>query len=110
MAMSSNERPAIPSRIAAGLMFANDHTCCICREKGKDVQIHHIDGDDTNNINENLAVLCLDCHSKVTGPRGLGRSFSDEEVRKYKHDWESIVERRRQAVSSPRPQWRRVEL
>jgi len=82
-------------------MFENDHTCCICRERGKDVQIHHIDGNHANNADRNLAVLCLDCHSRVTGRRGLGRSFSVAEVRKYKVDWESLVRKRRSLSSGP---------
>ena len=39
----------------------------------------------------NLAVLCLDCHSRVTGNRGLGRSYSKAEVRKYKLTWERHI-------------------
>jgi len=110
MASPEQERPGVPSRAVSALMFDNDHTCCICREKDKDVQIHHIDNDNTNNLPRNLAVLCLDCHSKVTGPRGLGRAFSRDEVGKYKQDWESIVKKRRRALVGLRPQLRGVEL
>jgi len=59
--------------------------------KGKHVQIHHIDGDDTNNALANLAVLCLECHSRVTGDEGLGRSYTPGEIRQYKRTWESIA-------------------
>lgn len=81
----------------------------MCRDKGRDVQIHHIDGDDTNNTVENLVVVCLDCHSRVTGPRGLGRSFSPEEVKKYKVNWESMVKKRRNAIIAPHPSIGRLE-
>jgi 5-methylcytosine-specific restriction endonuclease McrA len=77
-------RPRIPQATADNLMFANDHTCCICRVKGKHVQIHHIDGDNSNNSVNNLAVLCLECHSKATGDEGLGRSITAGEIKEYK--------------------------
>ncbi len=75
-------------------MFANDHTCCICRDKSKHVQIHHIDGDNSNNAWRNLAVLCLNCHSKVTGDEGLGRCITAGEIKKYKETWELIVKKK----------------
>jgi len=85
----------MPKPIEAGVLFDNDHTCCICNEKGKDVQIHHIDGDDKNNDPSNLAVLCLECHSRATGQRGFGRKYSPAEVRKYRRHWEFTVRKRR---------------
>jgi hypothetical protein len=88
-------RVPIPEELEAQLLFASDHMCCICREAGKDVQIHHIDSNRTNNNTANLAVVCLDCHSRVTGPRGLGRSYKPREVTLYKQQWEqSVVQRR----------------
>ncbi len=88
------DRPRIPQKIADSLMFANDHTCCVCRAKGKQVQIHHIDGDDSNNDISNLAVLCLECHSRVTGNEGLGRRYTSGEIKGYKRTWEHLVRER----------------
>ncbi|MCX6817470.1 MAG: HNH endonuclease signature motif containing protein [Candidatus Aenigmarchaeota archaeon] len=90
-----NDREAIPRKTEAEILFNNDHTCCICREKGKDVQIHHIDENKNNNDIKNLAVLCLNCHSVVTGKRGLGRKYSYLEVKKYKVDWEYTIKKNR---------------
>jgi len=94
-------RSKIPRQIEASALFENDHTCCICRERGKDVQTHHIDGDSSNNDPANLAVLCLDCHSRVTGTSGLGRKYSSTEVGKYKRDWEFIVRKKRHLIIEP---------
>ncbi|KYK30240.1 MAG: hypothetical protein AYK19_04680 [Theionarchaea archaeon DG-70-1] len=69
------------------LLFESRHTCSICRLEDKDVQVHHIDGDPTNNKEENLIVLCLNCHSKVSRTGGLGRGYSIEELRLYKKEW-----------------------
>lgn len=90
--MAKRRRPPIPRAILDEVLFRADHTCCICRAKGKDVQVHHIDGNNSNNNPGNLAVVCLDCHSKVTGARGLGRSYRQGEVRKYKRAWEQLVQ------------------
>jgi hypothetical protein len=82
-------RSDIPRQLAAALLAANKHTCCICNEPRRHVQIHHIDGDPTKSHDPaNLTVLCLDCHSQVTGDQGLGRSYSPEEVSRYKQRWE----------------------
>lgn len=90
-------------------MFQNDHTCCICREKGKDVQIHHIINRNNNNPS-NLAVLCLDCHSRVTGSRGLGKKFTELEIKHYKKDWEFRVKRRRGLIFEPYKTIKKNEL
>ncbi len=87
-------RKAIPKSREAEILFLNRHSCCICQDKGKDVQIHHIDGDNKNNDIANLAILCLDCHSRVTGKHGLGKSYSTLEVKRYKKEWEAIIKRK----------------
>ena len=91
--MQVNMRPKVPNQVEAQILFSNRHTCCHCRERNKDVQIHHIDENNKNNKLYNLAVLCLDCHSKVTGVRGLGKKYSKLEISKYKQEWESIVKK-----------------
>ena len=52
----ANKRIPIPKALATEVMFAADSTCCVCRENGKTVQIHHIDGNPSNNTLENLVV------------------------------------------------------
>lgn len=84
-------RHRIPSRVRQEVLFRSNHTCCICRDRGRDVQIHHIDSNRTNNSPDNLAVVCLDCHSRITGARGLGQRFTSGEVRQYKRSWEQQV-------------------
>lgn len=81
-------RLKIPQQVADDLMYRNRHTCCVCRVPRKHVQIHHIDSNSANILFLNLAVICLDCHSLVTGDEGLGRRYTPGEVAKYKSDWE----------------------
>jgi Zn finger protein HypA/HybF involved in hydrogenase expression len=37
------------------------------------LELHHIDGDNTNNELENLQILCPNCHAMTTTYRGLNR-------------------------------------
>jgi len=34
------------------------------KESNRILDVHHIDGDDTNNVEENMVTLCLGCHNK----------------------------------------------
>lgn len=49
----------------------------ICQECGKTqdecdriLDVHHIDGDNANNIEENMITLCRNCHTKLHNERG----------------------------------------
>lgn len=86
-----------PIRIASRLLYEADHTCCVCRKKRFDVQIHHMAGH--HDVKPaNLIVLCLQCHSDATKKGGLGRQFSPEELARHKASWTREVARRRRAV------------
>jgi len=84
------ERIPIPDDLAATVMFASDRTCCICRQERK-VQIHHIDEDPTNNNLDNLAVICLHCHSDAHTTGAFVRSMTPELIRLYNSSWRDIV-------------------
>lgn len=88
-------RKIIPITNADQVMFNNDHTCCICRVRSRPVQIHHIDGNNSNNLADNLAVLCLDDHNKASYPQGFSRRISPGEIRMSKADWEELVRSKR---------------
>ena len=94
-------RAPIPPGVADEVLFRSNHTCCLCMTPRKDVQIHHIDGKPGNNHLANLAVVCLDCHSLVSGTRGLGRQYAAGEVRKHKRAWEQTVAAQRRVYKPP---------
>ncbi len=81
-----SSRKALSEKQRAEILIANRHACCICGEQG--VQIHHINGDPSDNKPDNLAVLCLSHHDKATSPPGLSASLKQEHIRKYKASWE----------------------
>lgn len=91
-------RVSIPSDLVADVMFASDSTCCVCRERGKAVQVHHVDEDPGNNTIENLAVLCLECHNHTQLNGGFGRKLNATLVIKYRDEWLVRVIQRRDAA------------
>ena len=92
------QRTSIPNDLVAEVLFASDRTCCVCQEKGKPVQIHHIDGNPSNNAIENLAVLCLDCHNETQIKGGFGRQLTASVVTKYRDEWLKFVTLKRDLV------------
>lgn len=88
-------RVSVPSDLVADVMFASDSTCCVCRERGKAVQVHHVDEDPSNNTFVNLAVLCLECHNQTQLTGGFGRKLNAELVVKCREEWLARVVQRR---------------
>lgn len=91
-------RKKLPKVLERKVLVANKHCCCICQQDGmyKEVLIHHIDGDNSNNRADNLAVLCLEHASMADaglkkGKLGSGKKLTSAEVRDYKRYWERKV-------------------
>jgi len=89
-------RQKVPTALEAHLLFEADHTCCICHEKGNDVQIHHISGRHRS-TDDNLIVVCVNFHSRIERKGGLGKKFTPAELKRYKAQWTGEVKRRRKA-------------
>ena len=94
----AKQRPPIPDDLAAKVLFASDRTCCVCKDRGKPIQIHHIDGNPSNNAVENLAVLCLDCHNETQIKGGFGRQLIPSVATKYRDEWLKTVTLKRDLV------------
>lgn len=88
-------RETIPPHLAARVLFMADRTCCVCRIQGKHVQLHHIDDDPSNNVLQNIAVLCFDCHRDTQIIGGFDRKLNADQVILYSDDWNRIVSQRR---------------
>jgi len=78
-------RQKISQGLKDKLLVEANHACTICGHSG--VQIHHIDGDRNNNLEDNLIVLCLAHHDeaeKSKAGRGLSANIGPSALRKYK--------------------------
>ena len=92
----TRSRTQIPDGIAAEILYACDHTCCVCQERGKAVQIHHLDEDPSNHGIANLSILCLECHNQTQTSGGFGRKLTKDVVTIYRDEWLARVKKRRQ--------------
>ncbi|MCH8149149.1 MAG: HNH endonuclease [Planctomycetes bacterium] len=87
-------RTPIPDALAAEVMFASDRTCCVCRDPNRKTEIHHIDGDPSNNDRSNLAVVCKDDHSEAHTKQAFARNLTPEVIRLYNESWRAVVRAR----------------
>jgi hypothetical protein len=87
----SKDRIPIPDNLAAEVLFASNRSCCVCRNPGRKVQIHHIDANPANNDFCNLAVICNDCHSDAHTTQAFARNLTPDLIRKYNDNWRAIV-------------------
>jgi len=84
-------RNKIPDDLAAEVLFLADRTCCVCRDPNRKVEIHHIDSNPVNNVIENLATLCKDCHSDAHTTHAFARNLTPLLLDKYNQSWREIV-------------------
>ena len=112
-------REKIPKSIEEKLLIKNRHCCCICRWRGigKEINIHHIDGNNSNNDISNLSVLCLEHASMADaglrgGKLGSGKKLSSKEVKEFKAIWEKMndLEIQESKISIPKNEKRYLEI
>lgn len=84
-------------RLLKALLEIRPRQCEICQNTewlGQPIklQVHHIDGDNTNNILENLQLLCPNCHSYTDSwcKNKIKKEVSDEELIKSIQESETI--------------------
>ncbi len=91
-------RKKLPKETEIEILIRNRNCCCICQDSGigKEVIIHHINGNSSRNDITNLAVLCLTHASDADaglrkGKLGAGKKLSSELVIEYKKRWEQKI-------------------
>jgi hypothetical protein len=96
--MQKKVRIPTPADLSVSILFESDKTCCVCRDPGKPIQIHHIDENPSNNAPHNLSVLCLICHNDTQVRGGFGKQLTETVVRQYRDDWLTRVKARRDSA------------
>jgi hypothetical protein len=94
-------RRKVSEDLAASIRFAVDLRCCLCEDKGAlprratSGQIHHLDGNPSNNSAQNLVWLCLEHHEEA-GKRGrVSRRLSAKTIIRFRDELERRVRRQR---------------
>jgi hypothetical protein len=77
------------------LIAANAEVCCVCKTRGIGLHLHHIDGDHSNTVDTNLAVLCVkdhDNHHRPSAYSGVNHiELGADRIRELKTSWEAFV-------------------
>ena len=95
----AKHRTSIPKEVAARVRWLSADTCCICREREKGIQIHHINKDPGDHSVKNLAVLCLECHDKIHKTGGSTRKLDAHFVKLCRDKWLTTVDLRREEAN-----------
>jgi hypothetical protein len=96
------DRIEVPPDLASKVMYASDRQCCICRDGNTRVQIHHIDKHPSNNDWDNLAVICLTCHSEAHSKEAFVRNLSPDLISQYNQSWRALVTLRLNPSNDPK--------
>lgn len=88
------KRVSIPKPLQSSLLYKSAKTCCVCRVPRAPVEIHHIDENPSNNIEENLIVICKNCHDEAHTKHKLSKNLDVYNLKKFKSQWEEDVQKR----------------
>ena len=65
--MKRARRESVPEEARARLLLWCARHCCFCGKACRtNIEIHHVDGNRSNNEIDNLIPLCFDCHGELT--------------------------------------------
>lgn len=78
------------------VIHKSNNRCCICQTPF--IQIHHIDMNHNNNIFDNLAPLCPNCHNQAHTRSNMSINLTPERIKALRDKWYSYCEHRRQAM------------
>lgn len=75
------------------LYEANAYSCCVCKRTNIGLHLHHIDGNNSNTVEDNLAVLCVSDHDVHHRPQRYPNhlELDAETIKQYKCEWEQFV-------------------
>jgi len=92
-------RKKVPTEIADEVIYRSDRLCAVCEAPGR--QIHHIDGNASNNDFDNLILLCHEHHDEATAKRKLSRRLSKGVLLRYRQQLYRKVELKRKVPRIP---------
>lgn len=80
------KRRAIPKAVQDKLLVEAMHRCCLCPEHADITEVHHIDpiSEGGPNSEDNLIVVCSNCHSKI---HRIRNRYNPKQLQMYKERW-----------------------
>jgi len=86
------------------LLFESRYTCCVCRDISGGIIVHHIEkySESHSHDEDNLVVLCLNCHGEAHTTRELQLNLNRDRLRQSKKLWLEPVKQldNREALSA----------
>ncbi len=100
-------RPPIKKTTINKLLYKCACTCAVCRDKNNPIIIHHIIewSKSRNHSEDNLVVLCLNCHSKAHSKNTISMNLSASKLRVFKKEWEANVRKFESDALFTRSSW-----
>lgn len=92
--MSITKRKPIPQGIQRNVLYKCAKVCCVCRERGTPIELHHIDKDRNNNTENNIIAICRNCHDNAHAKHTMSKNLTPELLRDFKQRWEWEVRER----------------
>ena len=93
--MAKKKRVAIPTPLQRKVKAKNLGVCCVCKERGIGIHLHHLDEDPSNNVEDNLVVLCVKEHDQHHRPGAYTTvkhiELGKEKLKGFKEQWENTV-------------------
>jgi hypothetical protein len=84
-------RKAVSDATQAKVLLKSRRRCCLCfwlngEDEVKKGQLAHLDGDNENATEDNLAFLCLEHHDEYDSIPRLSKGLREQEVRKWREE------------------------
>ncbi len=89
-------RKAISPELQATILRRSRRRCCICFGLNRDTsikqgQIAHLDRNAENDVEDNLAFMCLTCHDKYDSTSSQSKNFTIAEVKSFRQELEESI-------------------
>lgn len=91
-------RKRIQAPLEKKILYESRWVCAVCQASG--CQIHHIDRDPSNNVEENLIALCTKHHEEAHTTRTMSKNLDSSALRHAKDAWNSNVKSTRESSAS----------
>ena len=90
-------RKRIQDNLQARVLLRSRRRCCICFGLNRDTsikqgQIAHLDKDSSNNVEGNLAFLCLSCHDRYDSTTSQTKNFTMAEVKEFRSERDASID------------------
>jgi hypothetical protein len=92
----TKRRKPIPEAIRLEVISKCNNRCCVCQTPF--IVIHHIDEKPSNNLIENLAPLCPNCHGQAHSSSQMTINLTSSRIVKLRDKWYEYCEERRDSL------------